>query len=193
MIAWVGAVVVGEGPAVASREAGRCETAAGGAVDNAQATIVATAVTSHAFFKSHTPEILLQSFSNSSSAGSPRQGRNDVIFLTSQEGHMPKYLLHVSYTAEGFKGLMKDGGSKRKAAATALVESLGGKLETFYYAFGDCDVFTIIDMPDSASAAAGSLILSGSGAATTKTTPLLTPEEIDAAVKKSGNYVPPGR
>ena len=106
---------------------------------------------------------------------------------------MAKYMLQVSYTAEGFKGLMKDGGSKRKAAATALVESLGGKLESFYYAFGDCDVFTVVDMPDSATAAAGSLILAGSGAVTTRTTPLLTVEEIDAAVKKSGSYTPPGR
>ena len=60
---------------------------------------------------------------------------------------MPKYLLHVSYTADGYKGVMKDGGTKRRAAARTLVESLGGKLETFYYAFGECDVFTIVDMP----------------------------------------------
>lgn len=106
---------------------------------------------------------------------------------------MPKYLLQVSYTVEGAKGLMKDGGSKRRAAARALVESLGGKLDAVYYAFGDTDVFAIADMPDNASAAAASLTLAASGALTTKTTVLLTPEDIDQAVKKSASYTPPGR
>ena len=106
---------------------------------------------------------------------------------------MPKYLLHVSYTAEGVKGLLKDGGSKRRAVAQALAESLGGTLDAFYYAFGDCDVFTIADMPDNSSAAAVSLTLAASGAVTAKVTVLLTPEEIDAAVEKHGSYTPPGQ
>jgi uncharacterized protein with GYD domain len=106
---------------------------------------------------------------------------------------MPKYLLHVSYTADGAKGLLKEGGSKRQAAARTAIESVGGKLESFYYAFGESDVLAIVDMPDSASAASASLTLAASGAVTTKTTVLLTPEEIDAAVKKSTNYTPPGR
>jgi uncharacterized protein with GYD domain len=106
---------------------------------------------------------------------------------------MPKYLLHVTYTADGVKGLTKDGGTKRRTAARTLVESLGGKLESFYYAFGDCDVFAVVDMPDSGSMAVASLTVGASGAATTKTTVLLTPEEIDAAVKKPADYSPPGR
>src|ERR1700674_3587738 len=106
---------------------------------------------------------------------------------------MPKYVLGVFYTAEGAKGLIKDGGSKRRAAARALVESLGGKLDSIYYAFGETDVIAIIDMPDNAAAAACSLALAGSGAVTSKITVLLTPEEIDQAVKKSGTYTPPGR
>jgi len=106
---------------------------------------------------------------------------------------MPKYLLQVSYTAEGAKGLQKDGGTKRRKAAQALVESLGGKLEALYYAFGDCDVFAIADMPDAASAAAASLALATSGSVTSKTTVLLTPEEMDQAIKKAPSYAPPGR
>ncbi len=106
---------------------------------------------------------------------------------------MPKYLLNVSYTAEGVKGLLKDGGSKRRAAARKLVESLGGKLEAFYYAFGDTDVIAILEAPDSAAVAAASLTLAASGAVTTKTTVLLAPEEIDQAVKKGGTYTAPGR
>jgi uncharacterized protein with GYD domain len=106
---------------------------------------------------------------------------------------MAKYLLQVSYTTEGAKGLLKDGGSKRRTAARTLVESLGGKLESFYYAFGATDVVVIADMPDNSSAAAASVTLASTGAATTKITVLLTPEEIDQAVKKTVSYTPPGR
>jgi uncharacterized protein with GYD domain len=106
---------------------------------------------------------------------------------------MPKFLIEVSYTADGAKGLSKDGGSKRRAAAKALVESLGGKLEALYYAFGKTDVFAIMDLPDNAAAASASLALSASGAVNSKVTVLLTPEEVDQAVKKSGTYTPPGR
>jgi len=106
---------------------------------------------------------------------------------------MPKYLLQVSYTADGARGLQKDGGTKRRQAAQKLVESLGGKMEAVYFAFGDCDVIAIADMPDATSAAAASLALATSGAATAKTTVLLTAEEMDAAVKKTPSYSPPGR
>ena len=106
---------------------------------------------------------------------------------------MPKYLLQVSYTAEGAKGLKKDGGSKRRQAATALVEGLGGKMESLYFAFGKTDVFAIADLPDSSAAAAASIALAASGAATSNVTVLITPEEIDKAVKKSVSYTPPGR
>ena len=106
---------------------------------------------------------------------------------------MPKYLLEASYTAEGVKGLLKDGGTKRHSAVRALVESVGGKLEMFYYAFGAADVLVIADLPDHAAAAAISLIIGSTGAVTGKTTVLLTPQEIDQAVKKSPSYTAPGR
>jgi len=106
---------------------------------------------------------------------------------------MPKYLLQVSYTAEGAKGLLKDGGSKRRNAARTLIESLGGKLEVLYWAFGESDVIAIADMPDNQSAAAASLALAGSGAVKSRTTVLLTAEDIDQAGKKTASYTPPGR
>ena len=106
---------------------------------------------------------------------------------------MPKYLLQVSYTADGTKGLLKDGGSKRRAAASTLVESLGGKIDCFYFAFGDTDVVAVVDMPDAASAAAASLAVNATGAVTSRLTVLLTPEEIDQATRKSATYTPPGR
>lgn len=106
---------------------------------------------------------------------------------------MPKYLMEVSYTSDGVKGLIKDGGTKRHAAARALTESVGGTLETMYFAFGDTDVVVIADLPDAAAAAAVSMALGASGSVTSRTTVLLTPAEMDAAVKKTASYAAPGR
>lgn len=105
---------------------------------------------------------------------------------------MPKYLVHGSYSAEGAKGLLKDGGSKRRAVVKTFTEKLGGKLEAFYFAFGDSDFYALVELPDQASVAAVSLVVSASGAASARTTVLLTPEEMDAATKKSVDYRPPG-
>ena len=102
-------------------------------------------------------------------------------------------LLHASYTPEGIKGLTKDGGTKREAAAKGLIESLGGKLDAFYFAFGEHDVVAIVDLPDASAAAAASLAVGASGAVSGKITVLLTPEELDRAAKKSPAYTPPGR
>ena len=105
---------------------------------------------------------------------------------------MPKYLVQASCTAEGTKGLLKDGGTKRRAAVEALMKELGGKVEAFYFAFGDTDAFVIIDAPDNITVAAVSLAVNASGAASSRTTSLLTPEEIDQATKKTVSYRPPG-
>lgn len=106
---------------------------------------------------------------------------------------MAKYLLSVNYTAEGAKGLIKDGGTARRAAAQKVAESLGGRVESMYFAFGDTDAYVIADMPDHASCAAISLALAASGAISAKTTVLLTPEEMDQATRKTPNYKPPGQ
>ena len=105
---------------------------------------------------------------------------------------MPKYLLVVSYTAEGVKGLIKDGGSKRRQAAESALKSVGGRLESFYFAFGEHDAYVVIDAPDNASVAAASLAIAATGSVHTKTMVLLTPEEIDQATKKGIIYQPPG-
>jgi uncharacterized protein with GYD domain len=106
---------------------------------------------------------------------------------------MPKYLVEFSYTLEGTKGVMKEGGSARRAVTEKLVQSLGGKLEAYYFTFGESDGFAIVDMPDATSAAAANLTVGASGAVRTKTTVLITPEEVDEAVKKSPTYRPPGQ
>jgi uncharacterized protein with GYD domain len=106
---------------------------------------------------------------------------------------MPKYLLKVSYTADGVKGLLKDGGTKRKQAAEAAVKSTGGSLEAMYFAFGEDDVYCIVDSPDNVSVAAASMAIGASGLVKPTTVVLLTPEEVDQAVKKNPSYTPPGR
>jgi uncharacterized protein with GYD domain len=106
---------------------------------------------------------------------------------------MAKYLFHANYVGDGVKGLIKDGGTGRRAAVEKLATSVGGTLESFYYAFGDTDLYIIVDCPDHASALAVSLIVNATGSATCKVTVLLTPEEMDAATKKTPHYTAPGQ
>jgi uncharacterized protein with GYD domain len=105
---------------------------------------------------------------------------------------MAKYLVQASYTSEGTRGLMKEGGSSRKAAVQKATDTLGGKLESFYYAFGATDVFAIVDAPDTVSAMALSLAVNGTGAVRSTLTPLVSVEDVDAACKKSIAYRAPG-
>jgi uncharacterized protein with GYD domain len=105
---------------------------------------------------------------------------------------MPKYLFEADYLSEGINGLLKEGGTRRRAAVDELFKSLGGTVEAFYYAFGDEDVFIIGDLPDNASAAALTIRINAAGVTTCKMTVLLTPQEIDEAVKKTSTYRPPG-
>jgi uncharacterized protein with GYD domain len=106
---------------------------------------------------------------------------------------MAKYLIEASYTPDGLKGLLKEGGSGRRAAVEQLVHSAGGTVEAFYFVFGEDDVIVVIDLPDNASMAALSLTVSAAGGATSTVRVLLTPEEIDSAVHKKMDYRPPGR
>jgi uncharacterized protein with GYD domain len=106
---------------------------------------------------------------------------------------MPKYLFEASYTAEGAKGLLKEGGSKRRSTVESSLKAVGAKAEAFYYALGGSDVYLIVDAPDNVSAAALSMAVNASGAVRLKTTVLLTSEEIDAAAKKTVRYRAPGK
>jgi uncharacterized protein with GYD domain len=106
---------------------------------------------------------------------------------------MPKYLLKASYTTEGAKGFLKDGGTGRRAAVTKAIEGLGGSVECFYFSFGDADVCVVVDLPNSTSAAALSLAVNSQGSVELQTIPLLTAEEMDEATKQSVEYRAPGR
>ena len=105
---------------------------------------------------------------------------------------MAKFLWQVSYTTQGVQGLVKEGGSSRRAMVSDLVAGLGGTLEAFYYAFGDDDVYVIAELPDNVTAAAVSLAVGASGGARLRTVALVSPEEIDAATQKAVAYRAPG-
>ncbi len=105
---------------------------------------------------------------------------------------MPKFLIEASYSAEGAKGLLEEGGSGRRAAIEQAMEGLGGRVEALYFALEGSRAYMIMEAPDAASVAALSLAASAAGVATVSTVPLLTPEEMDEACQKAVNYRPPG-
>jgi uncharacterized protein with GYD domain len=105
---------------------------------------------------------------------------------------MPKFLIDASYTTEGVKGVQSSGGTARVEAVSKAVEGLGGRVESFYFAFGDRDVYVVVDLPDNESAVALAIAVGSSGMVDIRTTPLVTPQEVDAAAEKSVSYTPPG-
>jgi uncharacterized protein with GYD domain len=105
---------------------------------------------------------------------------------------MPKFMFVASYTSEGLKGVLEEGGSGRRKAVEQMAKSVGGTVESFYFAFGQEDAFVVCDLPDNESAAAVALAASSSGKVAVRTVPLLTTDQIDAASKLSPSYRPPG-
>ena len=105
---------------------------------------------------------------------------------------MAKYMFTARYTAEGAKGLVRDGGTARVAAVEKACAAAGGRLESMYFAFGGIDAYVIADLPDNVAAAALALAVNQAGGAATSTVVLMTPAEVDAAAKKSVAYRPPG-
>src|SRR5271169_6510934 len=104
---------------------------------------------------------------------------------------MPKFLARVTLNAEGVRLLRQDKGSGRRAAVTRAVEAAGGKVEAFYFAYGQDDII-IADYPDAASATAVSLVGNSTGVVRVSMTPLITVEEMDRAVDKAATLPSPG-
>jgi uncharacterized protein with GYD domain len=107
-------------------------------------------------------------------------------------GHMPKFMLEVQYTRDGLQGVLDKGGSARVEAATTGIESAGGTVEAFYFAFGHNDAYVVAEFPDNAAAAAVALTVGAAGGATVRTVALLTPDEVDRATQAGVRYRPPG-
>ncbi len=107
---------------------------------------------------------------------------------------MAKYMFRATYSQEGLKGVLKGGGSARRAAVSQSMQTVGGKLDAFYFAFGRDDALVIVDAPDNVSAAALALAVGASGSVSRlETVVLLTPEEVDQAAKKTVAYRAPGQ
>jgi uncharacterized protein with GYD domain len=105
---------------------------------------------------------------------------------------MPKYLFRATLTADGLKGLLTEGGTKRREVVERTVQGLGGTLESMYWAFGDQDVYAIVELPGNTSAAAMGLVVSAAGAVRTSTVVLLSAADIDEAVRQKVDYQAPG-
>lgn len=105
---------------------------------------------------------------------------------------MPRYLIEATYTLDGLRGLLNDGGSGRVDAVRKMAESVGGHLESFDFTFGEQDTHVICELPDNKAAAAVALAIGAGGGATTKTVPLITPAEVDQAVRQTVDYRAPG-
>ncbi len=116
----------------------------------------------------------------------------EQLVCSKKRGIVPKYLFTGRYNTEGAKGLMADGGSGRRKAVEALAESVGGSVESMYYALGKDDVFSIADLPNNQAATAVALTVGSSGAVKIRTTVLMATAEVDEAVKLSPEYRPPG-
>jgi uncharacterized protein with GYD domain len=103
-----------------------------------------------------------------------------------------KYLFHGTYTPEGYKGLMAEGGSGRLKAASQALESAGGSLESFYFSFSGEDFYIVVDLPDNVTAA--SVLAAGNVTGTFRIqgVPLLTADQMDAVARKSVDFRPPG-
>ena len=106
---------------------------------------------------------------------------------------MTKYLFEANYVGDGIKGLMREGGTKRRDALVDALKSVGGSLECFYYAFGDTDVLGVFEVPSVADAAALSLMINSTGNVDVRLKPLMSPEDLDEAAKKTPSYWAPGQ
>jgi len=106
---------------------------------------------------------------------------------------MPKFLIEASYTAEGFKGLQKDKAAGRTQAVKNALKAVDGQLECLYWCLGDRDAIAIVDLPNTVAASALASSISATGLVRTRTTALLTAQEIDAALAKTVSYQAPGR
>lgn len=105
---------------------------------------------------------------------------------------MQKYLFYGAYTPDGYKGLLAEGGRSRAEAVRMAAESMGGSLENFYFSFGENDFYVIVNLPDNVNATAFTLTGNVSDSFKMKTVTLLTPEELDSALKIKVHYRMPG-
>lgn len=106
---------------------------------------------------------------------------------------MPRYLWKVQYTTEGARGLLNEGGSARQAVIVTMVESVGGTVESCNFALGTHQLYVIGSVPDEIAAATLAIQTAASGYARSESIELLTPEQVDEAVRREAEYRGPGQ
>ncbi|WP_233599652.1 GYD domain-containing protein [Micromonospora sp. M71_S20] len=112
--------------------------------------------------------------------------------MTGGDARMAKFMLTSTYTVEGINGLMKDGGTKRAEVIRALIDNSGGRMEALYFGFGQYDTYVVCDLPDHRTAIALATTIRAAGGLDTRVSPLLTPEDVDEALRMQVAYQPPG-
>ena len=105
---------------------------------------------------------------------------------------MSKYLWKGRYTTAGMQGVLKEGGNARRNVAEKAIQSAGGQLESMYFAFGEADLYCIIDFPDAATCASAAMTVSAAGGVSIETTVLLTTDDVDRASGMELDYRAPG-
>ena len=105
---------------------------------------------------------------------------------------MPTFLYRARYTAAGAAGVLKEGGTARAAAVASMVASVGGSVVSQYWVMGEDDYIAIVELPDAESAAAGSLTVGASGAASVTTSQLFSASDVDGIVRRRTDYRAPG-
>jgi uncharacterized protein with GYD domain len=106
---------------------------------------------------------------------------------------MAKYMVIANYTADGVKGVLKNGGTARSDAVAKAIAGVGGSVESFHFAFGADDVYVVVDLPGNVAAASLAMVVSATGLTECRVVVLLTPAEIDEAAKLQVDYTPPGK
>ncbi|MFD2764336.1 GYD domain-containing protein [Micromonospora eburnea] len=106
---------------------------------------------------------------------------------------MPKFLLESTFTIDGVRGLVNDGGSKRAEVIREAVAAIGGRTESVHFSFGKYDTYVVCDLPDHKTAAALTIAIRAAGGVHTRITPVLTPEEVDEATRMKLTYQAPGK
>ncbi len=105
---------------------------------------------------------------------------------------MARYLFKVSYSADGMKGVMKEGAENRATFIAKMAADVGGSLESFDFAFGETDAYVVCDLTDDETAAAIAMGVGASGTGSIETVKLLSPAQIDRARGITTGYRAPG-
>ncbi|WP_446209643.1 GYD domain-containing protein [Micromonospora sp. IBSANI012] len=106
---------------------------------------------------------------------------------------MAKFLLKSTYTIEGLKGLVNDGGTKRAEVVRKMIEEAGGRMESMHFAFAEDDTYVLCELPDQKTATGLAVAIGATGSVSVRITPVLTPAEVDEVTRMESTYTPPGR